>query len=236
MKKATFSSGIFSLIAITLAGFWISSCKKDEVESASTDKGYNYYPVQNGATWIYRVDSIVYDDFVSGNPADTIRYWVKHVISDTFTDGIGSLNQKISRYIKSDSNSTFKFNAYFTVRKQKDQLEVEDSSGRYVKLVFPALLQRTWNGNTYNIQSPEYYEIISAPSKEQIGSVFYDSTLHVLHHNVKYLVQESYQIEKFARNTGLIYKRDKYLDITIRDTVKTQKGHDCTYNLEEYIP
>ncbi|MCB0733778.1 MAG: hypothetical protein KDC76_04330 [Bacteroidetes bacterium] len=227
----------FSLIIPTLlilAG--LSACRKNEVEPTTTHFGYNYFPLDSGYSWIYRVDSVVYDDYVAGGTIDTIRYWVKHTVVDDYIDGQGNMSYRLSRFIKTDSAAPFTYSTELTARIINFRAELEDSSGRYVKLSFPPSLYKYWDGNAYNSKESEEYQIIQVSDREQVGAKWYDSTIHVLHRDDEFFIQKRYELEKYAAGVGLIYTSTISWDLDIRDTVQVKKGSETQYWLEEFTP
>lgn len=221
----------FSLFIAMVIG---SSCRKNELDPEPVQLGYNYFPTDSGATWVYRVDSIVYDAFVQSGTIDTMVYWVKHVIEGEFTDASGVVNQKISRYIKSDTSLPFKFSINFSMKVSDFRAQVNDSTGTFVKMVFPPSLYQYWNGNAFNSRNDEEYQIIEKKAKDIVAGVVYDSTIYILHRDEDFQIQRRYGMEKYAVNIGLIHKRVINYDVESHDGKAVKKGHDYTYTLESF--
>ncbi len=220
------------ILVTTIAG---SSCRKNELDPEPTQLGYSYFPTDSGTTWIYKVDSIVYKSFTTKGTIDTVVYWVKHVIDGSFVDGVGHVNQKVTRYLSSDSGANFVFNNNFSMKVADFRAQVSDSAGTFVKIVFPPSLYQYWDGNSFNAKSTEEYQIIAKSTKDFVQGIQYDSTIDVLHRDEEYFIQKRYGLEKYANHFGLIHKREINYDIEVRDTVRVKKGYDCTYTLEKFI-
>jgi hypothetical protein len=236
MQKFSF---IRRIVAISIFGLFValligSSCRKNELDPEPVKLGYDYFPTDSGATWVYRVDSIVYDVFVQGGTIDTIVYWVKHVIEGEFKDASGDLNQKVSRYLKSDSSLPFIFSTNFSMKVSNFRAQVNDSSGIFVKMVFPPSIYQYWNGNAFNAQNVEEYQIIDKKAKDIVVDVVYDSTIDVLHRDEDFQIQRRYGMEKYAVKKGMIHKREIDYDVESHDGKAVRKGHDYTYTLESF--
>lgn len=232
--KSPYHKVVFTGFVVLLLG--MSSCRKNEIEPKPNDLGYAYFPNKVGNTWVYRVDSIVYDAFVKGGKIDTFSYWVKHVIDGEFKDATGVVNQKVSLYIKTDSTTPYVFNRNFSMRVADYRAEVTDSAGKYIKLVFPPALFQYWDGNLFNAQKEEEYQIIQKQNRQLLNGVLYDSTLEVLHRDVEYFIQKRYGAETYAKHFGMIFKNVVHWDIEMQDTVRVKDGFEYTYKLESFIP
>ena len=196
----------------------ISNSCETKIDPYSNDfSGSEYFPLETGNTWIYEVDSIIYDN--NGTKIDTFSHIVKEFISGTFEDNNGNTNYIIERYNKSgnDWNLTDAWAAYIN---DKQAVRNEDNL-IFIKLVFPIKKDITWDGNAYfdsentiiriagePIKMYEYwsYRYISTGEAEDIGENSYDDVATVEQVNYENSIQKRYSIEKYAKGTGLIYK------------------------------
>ena len=192
-------------------GMFFYSCKKDKNVEAPVDFGYNYFPDEVGRYVIYEVDSIFQDDV--SNVHDTTRYLLKELIATSFTDLSGRPTLRIERYFKY-YNDTVPYSAMawlgprvWFVNRTSSELEKVEENVRYIKLVFPAMQGKKWNGNAYNIFGAQEYKITSTDQADLIGSIGFDSVTVVNQYEENNLIKHRLEIEKFARNVGLIYKQ-----------------------------
>ena len=214
----------FRRIGILFFLFFIFSCKKDTDISVPVDFGYTYFPIDIGRYVIYEVDSIAYDDIV--HPPDTSRYLLKELIASSFLDNSGRITFRIERYYKI-YNSSIPYDSipwigprvWFANQTTTTAERVEENL-RYIKLVFPSSKGKEWNGNAYNTLDQKNYEILSSDQAELVNSTSFDSVVTVLQSEEKDFIRYIYEVEKYARGVGLVYKeRDSIYDGGTEDTV-----------------
>jgi len=232
MKKNIY---ILFCLLFTVYCLLLFSCAKDKSAESTTDLGHNYFPDDVGRYVIYDVDSIWQDDPASFH--DTTRYLLKEVIAAIFLDNSGRPTLRIERFIKmyNDSIPYDSMNwigpKVWTVNRTQSTLEKKEENITYLKLVFPAREGKQWNGNAYNTLGQKEYEIISVDQAESINSINFDSVVTVKQFEQIDFIQYRYEIEKFARNVGLIYKeRDSIYDGGTADTV----GYTFTQKIVSY--
>jgi hypothetical protein len=205
MKKIVVLTYIIALVACT-----------QQTEPDAVDLGYAFFPSQIGATWIYHVDSLVYDDNSGFTTIDTFEYQYKEQITGTYINGSGKTEQLVSRYIKKvDTLNWEQLNTY-TLLKTDLNAQKTIENIRFVKLVFPLTLNKKWDGNAYNSLGNEEYVVSTFNTSQTIGSSIYDNTLTVIQKNEDNAVEEIKRAEIYARNIGLVY--------LVSDSINTQVG------------
>jgi hypothetical protein len=222
------------ILHITFYILLFSSCRRDS-EIPSPDFGYNYFPIDIGRYVIYQVDSIAYDDKI--HLPDTTRYQLMEKITSVFQDNSGRPTLRIERY-KKFYNPTIPYDSlpwtltdvWFANRTTTTAEKVEENI-RYIKLVFPVKQGRQWNGNSYNTLGQKDYEMISVNQSGSINSITFDSVLTVKQFQQIDFIQYRYELEKYAKNVGLIYKeRDSIYTGGTADTV----GYTFTQKIISY--
>ena len=199
------------LLFFVVTGIVVFSCKKDKPVESTTDFGYNYFPDEVGRYIIYEVDSIHYDD-KNHTPHDTTRYLLKEKIESSFLDNSGRQTLRIERYYKFYKKNIpydsipWKGPRVWTANRTQSVLEKKEENIIYLKLIFPVKKGKLWNGNAYNTLEEKEYEMISVDEAENISSVNFDSVVTVKQFEQINVIQYRYEMEKFARNVGLIYK------------------------------
>ena len=191
--------------------FFLFSCKKDEPVTP-IDLGYNYYPDHLGRYVIYDCDSIVYVDL--GDDTLDYKFQIKEKIDSFFIDNEGRPALRIARYkkmIQNDSviiaNPQWVLQDIWWANKTTTNVQVVEENVRFVKLVFPVELDKTWNGNAHNTLSGWDYEYTSVDDPLTLGTLQFDRTLTVKQYNSGAipLYYKNYT-EKYAKGVGMIYK------------------------------
>lgn len=216
-------------------GIVVVSCKKDASTSSTIDAGYNYFPDDIGRYIIYEVDSIAYDD--QSHAPDTTRYLLKEVIASSFIDNSGRSALRIERFVKIYNDSipydsmTWVGPRVWYANKTATTAEKIEENIRYIKLVFPAKKGSEWDGNSYNVLGEKFYEILSINEPETMNAIAFDSVVTVKHFEQINFIEYIYEVEKYARDIGLIYKvRDSLYDGGTADTV----GYTFTQKIVSY--
>lgn len=211
------------------------SCKKDAGTVPTADMGYNYFPDEIGRFVIYEVDSTWQDDKSGVDTA--FRYLLKEVVESVFMDNSGRPTLRIERYKKIYNDSIpYDSMAWIGPRIWHANLtsstaEKVEENIRYIKLIFPAKEGKEWDGNTFNTLGEKIYEVISVDEPATVNNLHFDSVITVQQHKQIDFIQYRYEVEKFARNVGLIYKvRDSLYDGGKADTI----GYTYTQKIVSY--
>ncbi len=207
---------------------FFSSCEEDKI--IKEDLFHEYFPVDVGHWVIYDVDSIVYDDFYE--TIDTFYYQVKEVIESKFTDGSGKEALRIERYIRHGSDENWQIKNVWTARRLPSRAEKVEENIRYIKLVFPPKVNKSWDGNAYNIKSEQIYKITQTHEQQIINDLQFDSVVTVLQADFETLISKEYKVEKFAKNIGLIFK--EYVDVKTEIDGTIISGVDYKYTVVDY--
>lgn len=216
-------------IYIILGILWLSSCKKDEYETAIRSYGKGYANSKIGAYNIYKVEEIIYDDFF--NTIDTFRYQIKEVNESRFTDNLNRNSIRIERYKLSPNNIWDMMNVWYETEDNVAFERVEDNK-RIVKLSFPLNEEITWNINAYNSESSivVYYNFIHQPFK--LDTFSFDSTVSVKSDPVNSSIRQRSYNEVYAKNIGLVYK---YI-VSIEKNGTLQRGFKFKQQLIKHVP
>lgn len=218
---------------VFLLMFMVYSCsRKNHDDGASIDLGYNYFPVQTGATWIYRVDSIGYDDNSGHTIIDSSRYEYMEQITGTFMDVSGKTGQYVTRsYRMSDTDDWVPAHTWAILKTELNAQKVEENI-RYVKLVFPLAADKKWNGNLYNNLGDEQYAVEFYDQPFSPGALSFGQTLKVVQRDEENAIEEIKRYEVYARNTGLVY----LLSDSINTQVSGSRGYRFRLTLTSYTP
>lgn len=194
---------------------FVFSCKNEKEEAP--DVGYGYAPLTIGQYVIYDVDSTVYDDFNH----DTVyyKYRIKQKLEENFTDDQGRAAIKMIRYIKmfdpnvNYNNMPWIIKDVWVYIRTNTTLEVVEENVRFSKLIFPVVLDATWNGNANNSSGSQDYKYNYIDQGETINGATFDNVLFVEQKDDKNKnhIHREYFVEKYAKDVGLVYKEIKDL-------------------------
>jgi hypothetical protein len=211
-----FFRNIFIFLFVLL---FISTCKKED--NNELEMGYEYYPVNLGAWYIYSVDSTFYDDFDS--TINTLSYQIKEVYADTFTDLEGRLSYTINRYKRdNDSSDWIKSDVWYETITECRVERIEEDV-RYEPLIFPVKNDAEWDLNSFNSYSVYNKWGRLDNTKMQImikdtlvgetykadSLTYYENTATIFYEFSTYVNYEFYQAI-YAKDIGLVYKKMTY--------------------------
>jgi len=211
---------IWMIVVMMIA---VSSCKKDYIPDYA--KAKDYYPVQAGMVWFYRLDSTTIPAF--GTELVVYSYHLKDSAGTLFLDNNGRESWPVYRFITDtlEVNPWQNISTYYVTPTGNDVEVVDDNNLRFIKLVTPVSEGKTWKGNSYidtrSATTPyqylddwDYvYDSVNRPYTTLAGS--FDSSV-VIHQrdetspegdfDPQFYQQRNYSVEVYAHNTGLIYK------------------------------
>ncbi|MBI4646219.1 MAG: hypothetical protein HY738_06385 [Bacteroidia bacterium] len=180
----------------------LSLCKKEHINDTPAID-YTYFPLDTNSWLIYDVEEIQIDNY------DTLshrHYKLKESFVSTFIDNEGRITYRIERYTKENDTLPWTIKDVWAANLLPGAAHKVEENIRYIKLVFPVALHKSWNGNAYNHLDEQIYEITALNEPESIDSLDFDSVLTVTQQDDENLIEKKYFIEKFAKHFGLIYK------------------------------
>ena len=229
------------------------ACGKNETE-VLTDSAKDYFPLQIGKTLIYDIDTVIYDP-QPGNTVkiDTYRWQVKEVFIDTFKDITGLLTYKIERSQRPrGSTANYEVKKIFTAALSNNEALRTEDNLKFIK--FPRFFgERTiWDGNVYCDQSliievagermglfskKWNYEVLSFGKAEKVGTKDFADVLTVrAQSDTRILTEKRYNLEKYAKGIGLVYKEQHILDTQKLDaTIVWEKKAERGYIVKQTI-
>ncbi len=214
-------------ILLSFILFMIYSCEKTKEEYDEDKFGYDYFPLEIGKYWIYKVDSTIYDD--QGSKIINTISEVKEEVVERYTDQVGDTIYRIERSWRTGDSTSWKLTDVWTSYENNHQAFRTEENLKFIKFVFPPIKGLSWNGNLYIDESTvidvagesvnmysgwDNYKIGSLDITETIGKTDYAKVATVLQtdDNNSNAIERRYAIEKYARGVGLVYKEYEILD------------------------
>ena len=203
------------LFILSLALFSIMSCSKKKVPADTSVLGLDYYPDNIGKFVIYDVDSTVYTQL----PKDTLvyKYRIKEKLADTFTDNQGQPAIRLERYIKkydplrSYDSMAWAMKEVWMLNVTKKNIQLMESNVRFTKLIFPVQEKTSWDGNANNNLGELNYIYDYIDKTETINGNLLNKVLLVKQKDYRTLISYEYDVEKYAKGVGLVYREIKDL-------------------------
>jgi len=228
------------LLFIFLVFFAIQfSCKKDVSISPVSVNNKNYFPLEKGRYWIYKVDSFYYNDFTLS--IDTFSFELKEFIESEIKDDKGNTSYRLERYYRNNSAENWTLKRVWQAALLKNSALKTEENIKYVKMLFPIKLNLKWNGNAYNSLGEFNFEYTDINKPSKFGNLQFDSVSTVLLKADTSLISLENHTEQYATNVGLVKKRITSLQDT-RSNIQTSiplferanKGTDVIYTIISY--
>ena len=223
----------YFFIASYLFLLLLISCGESS-EPIDLDDAKDYYPLEIGNYWHYKIDSISYIDFQK----DTSISYSREVVVDEYEQN-GHQVYLIEKHVGDSLEGQFLYHKTFTVSVQENQIVKTFDNLPFIKLVNPLLEGpiNSWAGNglfstdsvfleigSKNLRLYEnweyYYEVLD--TSELIETILYDEVLTVNQVDFQTFIDFHRANESYAKDVGLIKKSLAIL----------QNGQDTT-NIED---
>lgn len=246
---------LFLLIGIGYL-FFQTACEETEV--VDLDFNYEFYPLDIGKYWIYDVDSIIYDLSNTAIVIDTNSYQVREEIVDTTRDNEQRLIYVIHHFERQAAGLPWQITEVYTTIRTDEMAERTEHNRRFIKLLFPAKIDQTWNGNrffntTENIEVAGEtlemfkgweYKILSIDDNTSFNGLNFESVMLVQQADDENLIERRFSQERYAKNVGLISRELHILDTQCGGNLascsdltweeKAEKGFILSMRLIEY--
>ena len=205
MKATRVKPLIIDLIVLLSGIILISAFGCDSaIEIDPADTGQTFYPLSTGDHREYEVTQIKYSIL---KLPDTLRYFLKEEVGESYINQTGSTTFTLTRYKRSNDTLAWEMDSVWSVIKSETNVVVTENNIPYVKLIFPVLDQKQWDGNAFNIFEKELYSYENIYQPFSSGNMDYNSTIKVIQsYNQDPIVRWDVRSEIYAENIGLIYK------------------------------
>ena len=233
----TFSTHIFTfkkkqVIVFTCFFFLLMACRKDR-DVSDFDFGHAYYPVEVGNWYLYQVDSIA---FFEGDTTKHVSYQLLEYYESIIEDNQGRDAFRFERYRKYSESDNWNVSEVWQSILLSERVERTEENQRIIKLVFPVRRNQTWDGNAYNTfpEQTYFYANDSLFIPKMIQGSTYDSTITViqLELNPDNVIRREFEDEVYAKNIGLIERREVHLDTEVTGEIKS--GYMYTKQLLDF--
>lgn len=201
MQKA-----FYILLAILLFSL---SCTEENLDD-TPDIDSSYFPLTEGSYIVYEITEITID--APSEVYDTVKYECKELIGSPYIDNSGNLYYMLIRYTRDNSGDNWALSDVWSTQIADNSAQQVEENIRYVKLRFPVHLNKSWDGNVFNINDAEEYRITEIDAAWSINQTDFDSVLTVVQEADSSLIHKDVKTEKYTKHLGLIYKEETQIN------------------------
>jgi hypothetical protein len=172
--------------------------------------GYEYFPLTVGEFRIYDVEVINYN---FDGSTDTVVYQLKEVVSDSSIIG-EETSYRLDRFRRANSLEPWVIDSVWSARLNTYQAIVVEHNVAIIKLSFPLVEDRRWDGNAMNTIDFDEFKIKNLGMTYQIDSIDYPNSLEMFKEDEVDslgITGKDYNLEVFSAGIGLIYRVDENL-------------------------
>lgn len=242
MKKLPASAFI---VVVFMAIF--SGCKKQS-ETLQVGSPAEYFPLQTGKIYLYRLDSTIPSPF--GASLIVKSYQAQDSVESAFTDNEGRLSYRIFRFTRDTLGiQSWQFSGTYVATSAPQWIEYVDNNLRFLKLHAPVAEGYSWQAHSFidtkSINSTVtyldgwQYEYRHLNEPFTLFNTTYDSTVTVFQHDETtpdapfdpanyYQLNKAYEV--YAKDVGMIYK--EFLHWTWQVTPPPAKYEDGSYGIK----
>ncbi len=136
------------LIIGLVAAVILSSCG-DETKSLDTAFfGYDYYPLEEGDFWVYKMDETLIKQ--EGTANESSIYYMREDVTERFINTIGDTIYKIQRSLSDTQNGLYVATDIWTAEKTETGAYRVEENLEFVKMIFPFQVGTSWEGNLFD--------------------------------------------------------------------------------------
>ena len=206
----------------------------------------DYFPLRVGAFWVYDVLETLISE-VSGQTGSV--YELKVVVSDSIL-ATGQVSYVMHRFKRTDASQAWTPIETWSSRKSQFQVVVQEANISYVKLAFPLVDGKSWNGNAFNNLGGtdlcldgsfacENYVVANLAKQFEGKGVSFDNSVTIFENNDNDpIVKQDVRKSIYAKSVGLVYHEITILEYcTVGSCIGKQiveNGRVLKQTLKEY--
>jgi hypothetical protein len=207
---------VFLVISALVAG-----CGGEDPDHLDT--GSAYFPLEKGVFQLYLVHETRYSGV---SEPQVMVYELMTEVVDSFPVP-GGHSFVISRSRRMATEDPWEVLDTWSARKDSHEVIVSESNTPFVKAIFPVRSGTRWDGNEFNTQGADEYEIVKAGEPFEVDGMRFDDTFTVeQEQNEDLIVFNDERREVYARDVGLIFKEVIQLNYCTDDDCLAQQKID----------
>ncbi len=212
------------LFALMLLLFF--SCQQDPlIDPVDSENGSDFFPFAMGKSWLWEVDSVIYDPFGSVKPVDTLKAYIRETVTDTFVTAAGMVFV-IDRYFSRDSLQGWIYTKTFSVTQQDDRLIWNEDNLILIKAIHPIYTGLAWDGTVFFdplIKLPIAGElmqpfkgwaflVLGKRESLNVAGKLWTDVLTIRQVDTENLLERRFSVEYYQRGVGMIFRKMEILD------------------------
>lgn len=226
MKPVYHFNTVFLIFLAGLLAISFNACQ-DEIEPGSLS-GFesDFYPLEIGKYWEYKVDSVTYA--IGGSIVTPTTSFIREEVVDTYVDATGDTIARIDKYWKRLETDRWEIQKAFTatISGKNKAIRTEDNL-RFIKMVLPPLPGTIWDGNAFIDPFQDFRvggelvkiykdwdnaEIIEREASGTVEGKSYNDLVTVVLTDSESIIERRFAKEQYAKGIGLVFAEYMILD------------------------
>ncbi len=170
MSVKAFNNTILSLLCLAFVASACNSNATDTTPAIDPDTGKSYFFLKEGQFREYEVFEIRY---LAVDISDTFRYQLREEVKEEFVNN-GVTSNIIHRFRREDASQEWLLDSVWSARVDTDRAVSVENNIPIVKMLFPSLEGRKWNGNAFNTKDEDEFIITTFdPAQDEDNNTSY---------------------------------------------------------------
>jgi len=241
-----------SVIIIAVFALIFSSCQEDRVNDLDESLfGYQYFPLEIGKYWIYKVDSLIIDDV--GQTVIQTSTFIKEEIASSYENEVGDMEYRIERSQSETRDGEYVITDAWKAEISATYAAKTEENLRFIKMVVPIDKDIDWRGNHFDelirtdiageriwvYKDWGNYKVEANGIEFVVNEITYQDVVVIVQADFESDIERRYSKEYYAPDIGLIKKEMIIFDtqcICPGDTwfEKAQAGFTLKQNLLQH--
>ncbi len=224
---------IYTIIIAAFFTLALLSCKK-YADPSSEDLGYSYFPISDGDYSIFSVSDTTILDSITFATSD---YSIKEEIHSPITVN-DEVRYQVYVYYSTNGGA---WNSYpdsvWTEFNTNGKIIRVQNNVRFVKLVFPFAVGKSWDGNISDpTNDPQNYYVMKDIYRSfSHNGLYFPKTVTVVQANDSSAIGQYKSMEVYANDNGLVYKEIKDYSYQSSSGVTPGRRQGGTHYIQKLI-
>jgi len=215
---------IRALVLLGICSLIMVSCGDESKRLDTSFFGYEYFPMETGKYWIYKVDEQLIRN--NGTVLEENSFFLREDVIEEFVDVTGDTIYKIQRSISDQVDGNFNITDIWTSQTSENAAYRTEENLRFNKMIFPLNVGSTWQGNLFDeltlisvadvgvwvYKGWSDYEVKAKGVPVRVEGVNYSDVVHIAQANLTTQIEQRIADEYYANGVGLIQKTMTILD------------------------
>ncbi|GAB5525432.1 MAG: hypothetical protein Roseis2KO_33040 [Roseivirga sp.] len=225
MSFKAFGNTALSFLCLVLLASSCGNNTTDTIPAVAPDTGKSYFFLEEGQFREYDVYEIRY---LAVDISDTFQYQLREEVKEAFMNN-GVTSNIIHRFRRENSTEAWELDSVWSARLETDRAISVENNVPIVKMVFPAVQERKWNGNIFNTRAEDEFRITTfSPAQDEENNTSFQvpipgraisfSEVMVVEQNQDedMITFRDNRIEVYKDSVGLVFKQYDVVKICSR--------------------